>query len=97
MTQKPASKQLFDHASDMEPLLPETDSELASLALSLMRGAERLRSALHPITRKAVARLVRWMNSYYSNLIEGHRTMPRDIDAALTKHYFPNLHPAGAD
>lgn len=31
------------------------------------------------------------MNSYYSNLIEGHRTTPRDIDAALTKHFSSNL------
>jgi Fic family protein len=27
------------------------------------------------------------MNSYYSNLIEGHRTKPKDIDAALRKDF----------
>lgn len=72
----------------MEPLLPEEGSEkLSALALQVIRGSERLRSSLHPITRGAVADLVRSMNSYYSNLIEGHRTRPRDIDAALRKEF----------
>ena len=83
-----AAKTLYDHPSDMEPLLPkEGDEKSSALALELIRGAERLRSSLHPITRAAVADLVRSMNSYYSNLIEGHRTKPRDIDAALRKDF----------
>src|SRR5205814_9480294 len=48
---------------------------------------DRLRGSLHALTRKSVAQLVRSMNSYYSNLIEGHRTTPRDIDAALAKDF----------
>src|SRR5215204_1699952 len=91
MTTKSVSRNFFDHASDMEPLLPETDPELASMTIALIRSAERLATALHPVTRKSVAGLVRSMNSYYSNLIEGHRTTPRDIDAALTKHFSRNL------
>jgi len=52
----------------MEPLLPRADDGNSSgLALALIRGAERLRASLHPITRKLVADLVRSMNSYYSN------------------------------
>ena len=83
-----AAKTLYDHPSDMEPLLPkEGEDKSSALALALIRGAERLRSSLHPITRAAVAYLVRSMNSYYSNLIEGHRTRPRDIDAALRKDF----------
>src|SRR5882672_7935016 len=31
-----------------------------------------------------LADLVRMMNSYYSNLIEGHNTRPLDIEKALT-------------
>src|SRR5208337_2416486 len=86
-----AAKTLYDHPSDMEPLLPkEGDEKSSSLALELIRGAERLRSSLHPITRTLVADLVRSMNSYYSNLIEGHRTRPRDIDAALRKDFSAN-------
>src|SRR5271166_2440004 len=88
MTTKGASKRLYDHPSDMEPLLPDGgDAELPARALALIRGAERLGAALHPITRALVAGLVRSMSSYYSNLIEGHRTRPRDIEAALRRNY----------
>jgi len=82
---------LYDHPSDMEPLLPgDGDARSPALALALIRGAERLRAPLHPITRAQVADLVRSMNSYYSNLIEGHRTRPRDIEAALRKNFSAN-------
>jgi len=91
MTQKIAPKALYDHPSDMEPLLPAGDDRsLSELALTLLRGAERLRSALHPLTRQGVVDLVRSMNSYYSNLIEGHRTRPGDIDAALRRDFSRN-------
>jgi Fic family protein len=42
---------------------------------------------MHPITARAVAAMVVNMNSYYSNLIEGHFTHPLDIDKALKKDY----------
>lgn len=88
MTHHRPSGKLFDHPPDMEPLLPEDgDGELDGTALLLIRRAERLRGLLHPVTRKTVARMVRSMNSYYSNLIEGHRTTPRDIDAALKQDF----------
>ncbi len=75
----------------MEPLLPGGDEGKSSgLALALIRGAERLRGSLHPITRGLVADLVRSMNSFYSNLIEGHRTRPRDIEAAIRKDFSTN-------
>ena len=91
MTRKTAIKTLFDHPSDMEPLLPGGDEGKSSgLALALIRGAERLRGSLHPITRGLLADLVRSMNSYYSNLIEGHRTRPRDIEAAIRKDFSTN-------
>jgi len=91
MTRKTAIRTLFDHPSDMEPLLPGGDEGKSSrLALALIRGAERLRASLHPITRGLVADLVRSMNSYYSNLIEGHRTRPRDIEAAIRKDFSTN-------
>ena len=83
-----AQRRLFDNPADFEPLLPEDrDGRLAALGLELLRRAERLRGTLPPVTRRGVAALVRSMNSYYSNLIEGHRTMPRDIDAALAHKF----------
>ena len=91
MTRQAAIKTLYDRPSDMEPLLSgEGDNKSAGLALALIRGAERLRASLHPITRKQVADLVRSMNSYYSNLIEGHRIKPRDIDATIRKDFSTN-------
>src|SRR5437868_3798257 len=88
MSNKRVTGRLFDHPSDMEPLLPEDrEGQLAGLALMIIRKADRLRGSLHALTRKSVAQLVRSMNSYYSNLIEGHRTTPRDIDAALAKDF----------
>src|SRR2546426_10666842 len=91
MTRKTAIKTLYDRPSDMEPLLPgDGDVKTSAPALALIRGAERLRASLHPTTRKLVADLVRSMNSYYSNLIEGHRTRPRDIDAAIRKDFSTN-------
>jgi Fic family protein len=91
MTTKAANKRLYDRPSDMEPLLPvDGGAKSSAQALALIRGAERLRASLHPITRKLVTDLVRSMNSYYSNLIEGHRTRPRDIDAAIRKDFSAN-------
>lgn len=90
MTIKTTKKVLYDHPSDMEPLLPATTDGWLSSPLALIRGAERLRASLHPFTRKLVADLVCSMNSYYSNLIEGHRTKPRDIDAAVRKDFSAN-------
>jgi len=84
-------KRLYDHPSDMEPLLPEDrEGRLVHLGLEVIRRAERSRGGLHPVTRRGVAELVRSMNSYYSNLIEGHRTMPRDIDAAVRREFSSN-------
>ena len=72
----------------MEPLFPSDPSgELEHLATELVRTSAKLSEAMHPVTRAAVAELVRPMNSYYSNLIEGHDTHPLDIDKALRSEY----------
>jgi Fic family protein len=60
---------------------------LENLAFDLAREASELSGQLHPIVRLCVAALVRSMNCYYSNLIEGHNTHPRDIDRALAADY----------
>ncbi|HTI72916.1 MAG TPA: Fic family protein [Candidatus Limnocylindria bacterium] len=75
----------------MEPLLPEDrEGKLISLSGEVVRRSERLRGKLHPVSRRKVADLVRSMNSYYSNLIEGHRTKPSDIDTALKREFTGN-------
>lgn len=60
---------------------------LENRAFDLAREASELSGQLHPVVRLSVAELVRSMNCYYSNLIEGHNTHPRDIDRALAEDY----------
>jgi Fic family protein len=71
-----------------EPFMPaEGAAVLDNLAFDLAREASELSAQLHPVVRLSVADLVRSMNCYYSNLIEGHNTHPRDIDRALAADY----------
>jgi Fic family protein len=77
--------------SAMEPLMPEEGlPKLEHLAIDLIEKSSKLSGALHPITRAALADFLRPMNSYYSNLIEGHDTHPIDIDRALHSDYSDN-------
>ena len=71
----------------MEPLLPPDGGKFEARAIELHRAAAALAATAHPITRAALARLVRIVNSYNSNLIEGVRTTPAEIDAALHADY----------
>lgn len=70
----------------MEPMLPEeAERSLDDVTFELTREASMLAGRLHPAVQESVGALVRSMNCYYSNLIEGHDTHPRDIDRALAK------------
>ena len=77
--------------SEMEPLMPESGmKELEDLVSDFISKANRLASQLKPQVIKSVGDLVRCMNSYYSNLIEGHDTHPRDIERALKEDFSSN-------
>jgi len=68
----------------IEPcFLEEVRGELLDLLTELPAAATQLGARLHPKTAASLAGLVRVMNCYYSNLIEGHNTRPRDIERAL--------------
>ncbi|MFZ4604159.1 MAG: Fic family protein [Caulobacterales bacterium] len=70
--------------SRLEPcLLEEARGELLDLVSGISAAATSLSARLHPKTAANLADLVRVMNCYYSNLIEGHNTRPRDIERAL--------------
>ncbi|WP_246697796.1 Fic family protein [Rhizobium sp. G21] len=71
----------------MEPLLPDSSKELEDVAIELTSAASRFAARLQPIMRASVGDLVRSMNCYYSNLIEGHNTLPIDIDRAMAGEY----------
>ncbi len=73
-----------EHITLMEPMLPSlVSSELQDLGIDLSEKAAHLAGMVHPIVQLSIGDLVRSMNCYYSNLIEGHNTHPRDIDRAL--------------
>lgn len=75
-------------AFEIEPLLPSTpDNELEDLAVDLIEKASRLAASMDHKVQKSIGALVRSMNCYYSNLIEGHNTHPRDIERALANDY----------
>ncbi len=68
----------------IEPCLLDTSPpEIVDLVASLSGAAHTLGSRLHPRSAVSLAELVRVMNCYYSNLIEGHNTTPREIERAL--------------
>ncbi len=72
----------------MEPLVPEEGvRELEDAVVQLVEEASQLAGRTHPILRDSIGDLVRSMNCYYSNLIEGHDTHPRDIDRALANDF----------
>jgi Fic family protein len=64
--------------------LPEAISDVVA---ELSAAAAKLGHALNPQTAANLAGLVRIMNTYYSNLIEGHNTRPRDIARAIDGNF----------
>jgi Fic family protein len=73
--------------SEMEPMLISESSRyrkrLDELVFELTRDATAFRTSLPPGMVAPLCDLVRSMNCYYSNLIEGHNTHPVDIERAL--------------
>ena len=81
--------------SMMEPLMISGTSKhrglLSDLALELAAQSARFRGSLPKYAQHSLANLVRAMNCYYSNLIEGHDTHPVDIERALKDDYSKNI------
>lgn len=75
----------------MEPMLVGASSRhrgvLTDLAVELAAKSAGFRRSLPESVLTALADLVRSMNCYYSNLIEGHDTHPIDIERALKDDY----------
>lgn len=86
-----AAKDRGEAPASMEPLLigeshPKR-GELADLAVDLAARSAGLKHSLPDGIRLALAGLIRAMNCYYSNLIEGHDTHPIDIERAMNNDY----------
>ena len=72
-------------------MLPrDAQAGLTDLAVELVGKASELAGQIQHTVRESTGDLVRSMNCYYSNLIEGHNTHPREIDAALVDKYSPD-------
>src|SRR5205085_4685660 len=85
------AKDRGESPAEMEPLLIGETSRfrgsLTDLAVELAQKAAGFRRSLPESLLKSLAGLVRSMNCYYSNLIEGHSTHPIDIERALRNDY----------
>src|SRR5882757_10131080 len=77
--------------AEMEPLLIGETSRfrgpLTDLAVELVQKSARFRGSLPESLLASLADLVRAMNCYYTNLIEGHYTHPIDIERAQKNDY----------
>ena len=75
----------------MEPMLPSDaaieKSVLPDLVLTLERKAAMLSGMIKPAAAAVIEEHMRVINSYYSNLIEGNSTHPRDIRQAMRGDY----------
>jgi Fic family protein len=77
--------------SQMEPMLITESSKhrdrMNELVFELSSSASAFRASLPEGMVEALCDLVRSMNCYYSNLIEGHDTLPIEIEQALAEDY----------
>ena len=102
LTKKPAgnaagqrpSADRGEPVSKMEPLVISESSthrpRLNELVFELVRAATQFKSSLPDGMVEALSDVVRSMNCYYSNLIEGHNTHPIDIERALHEDFSSN-------
>ena len=92
---KPDMKLASDRGENitlMEPLVigdaARARSELTDLALELAQRSSGFYRSLPTSMVASFANMVRAMNCYYSNLIEGHDTHPIEIERALKNDWF---------
>lgn len=75
---------LYHSPHQFTPILPSQKLEaLVKISRPVIEESLKLRQALCEPTMTALRELVRAMNSYYSNRIEGQGTHPLDIEQAL--------------
>lgn len=75
--------------SRIEPCLigENIPSETSDLVADLVEKSVSLNAGLHSRTAHSLSSIVRMMNCYYSNLIEGHNTKLQDIERALNSDF----------
>ena len=80
---------MYDQPHQFEPLLPNSArmEPLLAKAHDLSRAAAQLTGSAAPVELRT---LLRSMNSYYTNRIEGQHTRPHEIDQALRQDFSSN-------
>jgi Fic family protein len=79
-----SAKMTIEAVQRIEPAwIEEISGAMTDVIADLIAAATKLDQAFHPRTASNLADLVRIANTYYSNLIEGHNTRPKDIERAL--------------
>ena len=83
---------MYDHINQFEPLLPAFNHRdgLLEKAHHLQRLALAAKGRAHASVMLAIAPLLRAMNSYYTNRIEGQHTLPIEIEQALRQDFAAN-------
>jgi Fic family protein len=88
MSEKSKTIAAYDQPHQFEPLLPALNVDgLVEATRRVFEKSAQLRASASPEARDALRAIVRSMNSYYSNSIEGQGTHPANIERAL-RHDF---------
>ncbi|CAN7535389.1 Fic family protein [Variovorax paradoxus] len=88
MSVNPAPLQVYDQPHQFEPLLPTQKlGELSEITRRIFEKSSEMKGSASPQARAALREIVRSMNSYYSNRIEGQSTHPVNIERALSKDF----------
>jgi Fic family protein len=89
---KPQTIQQYDSPHQFEPLMPAEPllAPLLEKASDLMRKATAFGAASGKTAQSELRKLLRSMNSYYTNRIEGEHTRPSDIERALQQDFSAN-------
>jgi Fic family protein len=78
----------YSQTHQFEPLLPQVGVDaLYAQVGQIYEISARLGAGAHPDTIESLKELVRSMNSYYSNRIEGQYTHPANIERALAHDF----------
>ena len=80
-------KHVYSEIGQFEPLMPAETGELEDIAYELTQRSANLANELPAATLIGVRELLRIINSYYSNLIEGHNTHPIEVEQAMRENY----------
>jgi Fic family protein len=88
MTRKSEQITHYSHPAQFEPLLPQNRlDELRQRTRDVIVKSIQLTGSASPATITSLRELVRAMNSYYSNRIEGQSTHPMNIESALRQDF----------